>query len=420
MATQGNSDIQIIKNNSYKLLELSNQQICDIITEVKEELLNNIKEIIIENEKDLKNFAEQNGQNHPNYDRLMLNEVRIKQIANEMENVANFPFNTEDNIIKEYQSPVGLNIQKISVPLGTIGVIYESRPNVTVDVFTLCFRSQNACILKGGKEAHHSNTILVNIINSVLKKHNLEDTILLLKPEREEIARLITAEGLVDVCIPRGGKNLINFVRKNATVPVIETGAGVVHLYFAESGNIEIAKKVIVNSKTRRVSVCNALDTVLIHKSRVNDITKIASKLIEKNVTILADETIYEVLKNANYPLLQKAKEEDYYTEFLDYKIAIKTVDNVKEAIEHIMKHTSNHTECIISENKEEIETFTKMIDSSVVYVNTSTCFTDGAQFGLGSEIGISTQKLHARGPMGIESLRTIKYIVKTEGLTRS
>ena len=306
--------------------------------------------------------------------------------------------------------------------MGVVGVIYEARPNVTFDVFSLCFKSGNACVLKGGTDAYDSNVAIVNIIQSVLNKFGLDKNMVTLLPAgREATSDLMNAVGYVDVIIPRGGKGLIEFVRDNSRIPVIETGAGICHTYFDEFGDTEKGEKIIFNAKTRRVSVCNALDCVVIHEKRLAQLPELCKRLAEKNVIIYADVKAYTFL-NGKYPkeLLQKATAESFGTEFMDYKMAIKTVSSIEEAIQHITKYSSKHSECIVSENQDNIELFKKVIDAACVYSNASTAFTDGAQFGLGAEIGISTQKLHARGPMGLAELCSYKWIITGEGQTRS
>ena len=358
---------------------------------------------------------------NPMYDRLMLTEERIRAIADDIRNVAALP-SPLGKILMESTRPNGMNIRKISVPFGVIGIIYEARPNVSFDVFSLCFKSGNACVLKGGSDAYNSNLAITRLIKNVLRQHVLdENTVTLLPAGHEAAAEMMNATGIVDVIIPRGGKGLIDFVRKNSKVPVIETGAGIVHTYFDEDGNLEKGKEIIFNSKTRRVSVCNTLDCLIIHKKRLPDLPALCEKLAEKNVIIYADSSAYGVLEGI-YPatLLQKATEESYGIEFLDYKMAVKTVADIREAVEHISTHSSRHSECIITENRTTAEHFIKVVDAACVYTNVSTAFTDGAQFGLGAEIGISTQKLHARGPMGLEELCSYKWIVSGSGQTRS
>ena len=358
---------------------------------------------------------------NPLYDRLLLTPERIKSIANDIRNVAALP-SPLGKTLMETERPNGMKITKISVPFGVVGIIYEARPNVSFDVFSLCFKSGNTCVLKGGSDAFNSNRAIVELIKNVLRKHELdENTVTLLPAGREAAAELMNAAGTVDVIIPRGGKGLIDYVRKNSQVPVIETGAGVCHTYFDEYGDLQKGKDIVFNAKTRRVSVCNALDCLIIDQKRLIDLSLICQKLAEKNVTIYADEPAYRAL-NSHYPdsLLKMTDEYSYGTEFLDYKMAVKTVAGVREAVEHISTYSSHHSECIITENANTAEYFTKVVDAACVYTNVSTAFTDGAQFGLGAEIGISTQKLHARGPMGLAELCSYKWVIKGEGQTRS
>jgi len=305
--------------------------------------------------------------------------------------------------------------------LGVIGIIYEARPNVTVDVFSLCFKSGNACVLKGGKEAQHSNEILVKIIKEVLLQHSIdENAVCLLSNNRREVAAMLEAHGQVDVIMPRGGQNLINFVRENSQIPVIETGAGIVHTYFDASGDLEKGQQIIFNAKTRRPSICNALDTLVVHQDRLGDLPQLVEQLAKKKVEIFADSEAYQVLKGKyNDGLLKKADTNSFGTEFLSLKMSIKTVAGVKEAIEHISQYSSQHSEAIIAEDQGVIDHFLQQVDAAVVYANASTTFTDGAQFGLGAEIGISTQKLHARGPMGLKELTSYKWVIRGEGQVR-
>jgi glutamate-5-semialdehyde dehydrogenase len=356
----------------------------------------------------------------PKYDRLKLSEERIKGIASDIRNVASLPYPV-GRILSETVRPNGLKISKISVPFGVIGIIYEARPNVTFDVFSLCLKSGNACILKGGSDAIDSNTAIVGLIRDILKKHDIdENTLTLLPSGREETAQLLNAHGFVDLIIPRGSQSLIDFVRKNSTIPVIETGAGICHTYFDETGDDEKGRLIINNAKTRRVSVCNALDCLIINENRLCDLPFLTELLIKSNVEIFADEKAYNAL-TGYYPdnLLKHATVESFGTEFLSYKMAIKTVASFDEAVKHISKYSSKHSEAIISENNENIKMFMKMIDASSVYSNTSTAYTDGAQFGLGAEIGISTQKLHARGPMALEELTSYKWLIEGDGQIR-
>lgn len=373
--------------------------------------------ILAENARDLSRM----DNSDPRYDRLKLTEERIKGIAAEMRNIASLP-SPVGRLLSDTVRPNGLKIRKISVPFGVIGIIYEARPNVTFDVFSLCLKSGNACVLKGGSDAICSNTAIVKMIREVLSNHQIDENVLTLLPSgREETIQLLNARGYVDLIIPRGGQNLINFVRGNATIPVIETGAGVCHTYFDEFGDREKGREIVFNAKTRRVSVCNALDCLIIDNKRLPDLGYITAPMTEKNVIIYADEKAFRVL-NGVYPsgLLRRATSESFGTEFLDYIMAVKTVSGFDEALEHIATYSSKHSEAIITENMERIEMFQKMVDASAVYSNTSTAFTDGAEFGLGAEIGISTQKLHARGPMALEELTSFKWIVEGTGQVRS
>ena len=373
--------------------------------------------LLEENKKDLDRMNPAN----PNFDRLKLTEARIQDIANDIINVSKLE-NPLGHILSEKTMPNGLEISKITVPLGVVGVIYEARPNVTFDVFALCFKTGNICILKGGSDAEFSNKAIITVIHEVLIKHNIDVNVATQLPkERDAAEALMQAVGYVDVIIPRGSQGLINSVRKNSKVPVIETGAGIVHTYFDESADLKKGTDIIFNSKTRRVSVCNALDCALIHAARLTDLPKLARPLGEAGVEIFADEQAFDALKG-DYPveLLHKAGPEHFGTEFLSMKMAIKTVDSFEAALDHIASHSSKHSEAIVTETEANMETFLNRVDAAAVYVNTSTAFTDGAQFGLGAEIGISTQKLHARGPMGLQELTSYKWLVKGNGQVRA
>ena len=388
----------------------------NFLLKVADAALGNKDFIIAENKKDLALMDETD----PRYDRLLLNSKRIEEIASDIRNVVRLN-NPVGRVIYETFRPNDLKISKVSVPFGVIGVIYEARPNVTFDVFSLCFKTGNACILKGGSDAIHSNIAIVNIIKALLEKDGINpDAISLLPVGHDETTQLLTAREYVDLIIPRGSKNLIDFVRANATIPVIETGAGICHTYFDEYGDKEIGRAVVNNAKTRRVSVCNALDCLIIHESRLPDLDYIVGLCSGSNVVIYADEKAYKALKG-KYPsdLLQYATEESFGTEYLSYRMAVKTVNTFDDALSHISKYGSKHSEAIISDNKPRIELFFKQVDASSVYSNTSTAFTDGGEFGLGAEIGISTQKLHARGPMALEALTTYKWIIEGKGQIR-
>lgn len=357
---------------------------------------------------------------NPKYDRLKLTEQRIADIASDIRNVANLP-SPLGRILSQTTRPNGMELTKIAVPFGVIGIIYEARPNVGFDVFSLCLKSGNACILKGGSDAACSNEAIVKVIHEALRKNAMDENIVTLLPNgHDATAALLNAVGFIDLIIPRGGKQLINFVRDNAKIPVIETGAGICHTYFDEFGDLAKGVALVNNAKTRRVSVCNALDCLVIHEKRLCDLPQLCNKLAESNVIIYADTEAFNALKG-NYPveLLQSATPEHFGTEFLDYKMAIKTVHDFAEALHHIARFSSKHSECIVSENAERLAQFNQAVDAACVYNNVSTAFTDGAQFGLGAEIGISTQKLHARGPMALEELTTYKWIVRGDGQTR-
>lgn len=402
---------------SRKLALLTDEEINRILNAVADAAMTRASYILAENEKDLARMDKEN----PKYDRLKLTEERLKGIAEDMRNVAILP-SPVGRILKETVRPNGLKLTKISVPFGVIGIIYEARPNVSFDVFSLCLKSGNACILKGGSDADSSNRAVVNVIHEVLKEFGIDThTVELLPADREATADLLHAVGYVDLLIPRGSSNLINFVRQNATIPVIETGAGICHTYFDEYGDAEKGAAIIHNAKTRRVSVCNALDCLIIHEKRLPELPAICAKLKESRVTIYADTFAYQALQG-HYPdpLLQPATKESFGTEFLDYKMAIKTVQSFEDALGHIQENSSRHSESIITENKERAALFTKIVDAACVYTNASTAFTDGAQFGLGAEIGISTQKLHARGPMGLEEITSYKWIIEGNGQIRN
>lgn len=358
--------------------------------------------------------------NNPLYDRLLLNRERIAGIAADIRNVAGLP-SPLGRILSETTRPNGMRITKISVPFGVVGVIYEARPNVGFDVFSLCFKSGNACMLKGGSDARHSNEVIAALIRSVLRSNGLDENMLTLLPAgREATTELLQAVGYVDLVIPRGSRGLIDYVRDHSRVPVIETGAGVCHTYFDRSGDPEKGARIVFNAKTRRVSVCNALDCLIIHSERLSDLPALCEKLATKDVIIQADPRAFAALAG-KYPstLLQPADEHSFGTEFMAYKMAVATVDSVAEALGHIARYSSKHSEAIVAENPAVIATFEREVDAACVYANVSTAFTDGAQFGLGAEIGISTQKLHARGPMGLQELTSYKYLITGDGQTR-
>jgi glutamate-5-semialdehyde dehydrogenase len=400
-----------------RMLSVTDERtITDVLFSLADEAEKQTEFILRENIKDL----ERMDLNDPRYDRLKLTPERIRGIANDMRSVAELPA-PAGKLLSQTVRPNGMMISKISVPFGVIGVIYEARPNVTFDVFSLCLKSANACVLKGGSDAIFSNTAIVQIIHSVLESHGISpDVVALLPAGREETQEMMHAHGYIDLIIPRGSQGLIDFVRQNSSIPVIETGAGICHTYFDIKGDVRKGAPIIFNAKTRRPSVCNALDCLVIHSGRISDLPEITLPLAASEVVIYADSEAYRVLLNV-YPdhLLQQATEESFGTEFLSLRMSVKTVKSIDEAIEHITRYSSKHSEAIISDDPEAVRKFTLMVDAAAVYSNVSTAFTDGAQFGLGAEIGISTQKLHARGPMALDELTSYKWIVEGNGQIR-
>jgi glutamate-5-semialdehyde dehydrogenase len=410
------TQLQEVHQAAKSLLRLSDERIAEVLCAVADEMMAQANVILGANEQDLHRMDSAN----PKYDRLKLTLERLQGIADDMRNVAKLP-SPVGKVLKETIRPNGLKIKQVSVPFGVIGIIYEARPNVSYDVFSLCLRSHNACVLKGGSDAQDTNEASVGIIHCVLKRFGIDTHVVELLPaDREATSELLHARGLVDLIIPRGSSGLIRFVRDNATVPVIETGAGICHTYFDAFGDIAKGTPIIYNAKTRRVSVCNALDCVLLHRSRLSDLPALCTPLANQNVVIYADQEAYASLQSY-YPaaLLQLATEESFGTEFLDYKMAIKTVASLDEAITWINKVASGHSECIVTEDKEVADRFCSEVDAACVYWNAPTSFSDGAQFGLGAEIGISTQKLHARGPMALEAITTYKWMIEGEGQIR-
>ena len=387
-----------------------------ILNSLAEKLRGNVDFIVSENKRDLEKMPDSD----PKKDRLLLSESRIMDLAQSVEEISSLP-DPADHLQYENTLANGLSVKKITVPLGVVGIIYESRPNVTVDVAALCIRSGNVCVLRGGTDAFYTNTALVSLIRDVLAKYGLDiNMVQLLPADRKFMPELLTASKYVDILIPRGSQQLIDYVREHASVPVIETGAGVCHTYVESTADLNKAADIVTNAKVSRPSVCNSLDTVIVDKKIAADLLKLlAPKLLEHHVEIFADELSYQILKKLNYPHLNQAVEEDYGHEFLDFKCSVKTVENADEALKHIRNFSSKHSEAIISENKELCERFLKEVDAAAVFSNASTRFTDGGVFGLGAEIGISTQKLHARGPFALEKLVTEKWIVRGDGQVR-
>lgn len=408
--------LQDVKNASRSLLGMSDKIISDLLCALADETVMQADVILNANEQDLDRMDPAN----PKYDRLKLTLERIQGIAADMRNVAHLP-SPVGRVLRDTVRPNGLKIRKVSVPFGVIGIIYEARPNVSFDVFSLCLRSHNACVLKGGSDAQVTNEAIIKVIHGVLKRFGVDTHVVELLPgDRESTAELLHARGLVDLIIPRGSSGLIRFVRDNATVPVIETGAGICHTYFDAFGDTAKGTPIINNAKTRRVSVCNALDCVLVHRSRLADLPELCYPLADSHVIIYADDEAYASL-HGHYPdeLLQHAQPDSFGTEFLDYKMAIKTVASLDEAIDCINSVASGHSECIVTENKVVADRFCSEVDAACVYWNAPTSFSDGAQFGLGAEIGISTQKMHARGPMALEAITTYKWVIEGDGQIR-
>jgi len=403
-----------VKRASKSLALLTDQQRNDVLHAVADAIIQNKEKILAANAEDLAKMERSN----PLYDRLMLTDQRLNDIAGDMRNVATLP-TPLGHVTKQKTLPNGLRLCRVSVPFGVIGMIYEARPNVTYDVFSLCFKSGNACVLKGGRDADDSNHMAVSIIHDVLCQFDIcPDVVTLLPATHEATGEMLNAVGYIDLCIPRGGRKLIDFVRDTARVPVIETGAGVVNTYFDKNGDLEMGKAIINNAKTRRVSVCNALDCLLVHIDRTDDLGHLVEPLAEKNVVIYADEQAYAAF-DGKYPLLEHATTESFGTEFMDYKLAIKTVGSLDEALAHIDKYGSGHSEAIITRDEQTARKFQAHVDAACVYWNAPTSFTDGAQFGLGAEIGISTQKLGPRGPMALEEITTYKWLIEGQGQTR-
>ena len=412
-----NDTFRAVKAASRKLNLIDEKTINSLLCAVADEAEKSAADILAENAKDLALMEPSD----PKYDRLKLTRERIQSIAADMRQVAQLP-SPLGKVLSKTVRPNGMEITKVSVPFGVVGIIYEARPNVSFDVFSLCLKSGNACILKGSHDAHNSNRAIVEVINRVLITFGIDPhTVVLLPADREATAQLLEAVEWVDLIIPRGSQALINYVRNNSKVPVIETGAGICHTYFDAEGDLAKGRAIVNNAKTRRVSVCNALDCLLIDRSRLGDLSQLCAPLADSQVVIYADGEAFAALQGS-YPstLLEHAVPESYGTEFLSYKMAVKTVDGLDGAIEHIARYSSKHSEAIVSENPQHIARFFKEVDAACVYSNVSTAFTDGGQFGFGAEIGISTQKLHARGPMALPEMTSYKYLITGNGQIRS
>lgn len=407
---------QLIKTHSKAIvLQLAKASVINsIIKTFADELLKNAVTIIKANKKDLAKMEQSN----PLYDRLLLTPERLASIANSLKKIAKLA-DPSGKIIEEKKLPNGIHLQKITTPLGVVAAIFESRPNVVVDIAALCLKSRNACVLKGSRDADHTNKAIVKIIHQVLEQHQLpKELVQLLPPQREIVNDLFTATKYIDVIIPRGSNSLIQFVRKNSLVPVIETGAGVCHVYVHKDAHVQMAVDITVNAKTTRPSVCNAMDTVIVDEAIAQQFLSALQPVFQsKNVILYADTKGYSLLKG--YPYLYKATKEDFYREFLSLTCAVKIVKNEEEALTHIAEHGTKHSEAIVTNNKKVAEQFLSSVDAAAVYHNASTRFTDGEEFGLGAEVGIATQKLHARGPFALEKLVTEKWILRGSGQIR-
>ena len=406
-------------NNALKakdfLSTVTTKQKNDALLEIAKGLRENCETIIQENKIDIEN-AKKDGLPDGLVDRLMLDEGRINAIAHSVEQVAELP-DPCGEILSEYIKENGLKITKVSVPIGVIGIIYEARPNVTADAAVLCLKSLNAVILRGGKEAINSNMAIAGVMRAALKKCGFDENCIQLVTDisRESANEMMKMKGYLDCLIPRGGKGLIRSVVENSTVPVIETGSGNCHIFVDESADIDMAAKIIFNAKTQRIGVCNACESLVIHSGIIDKALPAIKALLDtKNVEMRGDERAMLAAQG-----VLPASDEDFAEEYLDYIISVKTVDNLDEAIKHINRYSTKHSEAIITENEENARQFLARVDSAAVYVNASTRFTDGGEFGLGAEIGISTQKLHARGPMGLRELTTTKYLIYGNGQVR-
>jgi len=412
-----NNGLAAAREASRELARCDDMRIRAVLESLAERAINAEGEILEANLKDLSRMP----QSDPKYDRLLLNPERLAAIAHDLKSVAALPAPVGE-ILQEKKLENGLELSKIRVPMGVIAVIFESRPNVTFDVFALCLKTLNACVLKGSSDAHDTNKVVVGLMHDVLTEHGLNpDCVFLAPPEREWLPHILQAVGYIDLAIPRGSKGLIDFVRDNASIPVIETGAGIVHTYVDASADLNQAQAIITNAKTRRVSVCNALDTLLLHRELLGELPRLMQEMGEDyQVDVFADEEAYRTLQGHYAGPLNPASETHFGQEFLSMRMSIRIVAGLDEALDHIHRYSSRHSEAIVAQDPDTIEQFLNSVDAAVVFANTSTAFTDGAQFGMGAEIGISTQKLHARGPMALPELTSYKWIVRGSGQVRA
>ena len=408
-----NKDFAAVRDASRMLAQAGTDRINSILLDLADATEASTEALLSANALDL----ERMDKSDPRYDRLQLTETRLRDIAHDLRHVADLP-SPLGRVLRHSILPNGLELTRVSVPFGVIGIIFEARPNVCFDCFALCLKAGSACILKGGSDAEQSCRAIVGLIHEVLRRHGLPTETVMLLTSHADTDRLLAAQGQVDLIIPRGSSRLIAYVRDHARVPVIETGAGVVHCYIDQAADLEKAKTIVLNAKTRRVSVCNALDCLIVHRDRLSDLQALCRPLLEKDVVIEADEEAYGVL-NGLGENIKSADEASFGTEFLALRMAIKTVGSLDEAIDHIRVFGSGHSESIVTEDKAAADRFLKSVDAACVYHNAPTSFTDGGQFGLGAEIGISTQKLHARGPMALEEITTYKWLIRGNGQTR-
>lgn len=416
-----NEILHSVRTSSYTLSRLTEADRTSVLLDLADTTEANIPQLLAANADDLSRMSEDN----PLYDRLQLTEARLHDIATALRSVARL-HNPLGEVFDTKTLPNGLRLRKQRVAYGVVGVVYEARPNVSFDVFALCFKTGNACVLKGGKDADASNRAIIQLIKQVLCKHGIDENIVCLLPATHEATHeMLTAVGYIDLCIPRGGRRLIDFVRQTARIPVIETGAGVVHTYFDELGDTAMGVRIIENGKTRRVSVCNALDCLIIHRERIGALPQLLAPLAKKNVHVYADKKSHHILSANGYPsslltvVTSETEHEVYGTEFMSYAMAVKTVDSIDDALLHIRQYGSGHSEAIITDSEANARLFQQQVDAACVYWNAPTSFTDGGEFGLGAEIGISTQKLGPRGPMGLQALTTYKWLIDGEGQVR-
>jgi glutamate-5-semialdehyde dehydrogenase len=409
-------NLRSTREASRTLAAFSDDQIRAVLQTLARKILSHSDQLLEANRSDLSRMDPED----PKYDRLLLNTGRLTAIANDMVHVSTLE-SPVGQVLERRLLENGLKLEKVTVPMGVIAVIYESRPNVTFDVFALCLKTKNACVLKGSRDAHDSNLAALRLIHESLQEHGLKPEVAFLTPaDRSALPLVLEAVDDIDLAIPRGSRGLIDFVRDHARVPVIETGAGIVHTYVDSSADFEKARAIVTNAKARRVSVCNALDTLVVHRDWLKRLPELLEELGAKyNTRVFADESAYLALKDHYEGSLERAQEAHFGQEFLSYAMSVKTVDNLDEALEHIYRHSSRHSEAVIAENPEIIEEFLNRVDAAAVYANTSTAFTDGGEFGMGAEIGISTQKLHARGPMALPELTSYKWIIRGDGQVR-